>query len=114
MRMLSLSAAAIAGLFVAGAALPAASQETQCAKPMEKTYDAFSAAGDVLGEVIANSKDADGEPTLWVLKSEGGFFNTFGRRIALPGDAVDIKAGRALVHIRTKDALKAFPDYSCN
>ncbi|ANK81428.1 MAG: hypothetical protein TEF_11925 [Rhizobiales bacterium NRL2] len=108
----SAAAIAVASLFVLPPAGDTAAQQ-QCAKPLERQYDAFSAGGDVLGKVIANVTNEDGEPLTWVLETEGPVFGLGGRKAALPGDAVEIAAGRALVRIRDESALEQFPTYAC-
>ena len=103
-------------LAAALALLPATAafaQQNQCTVPLDRSYDAFSASGNILGKVASKVENEDGEVQTWVLQGDGGLFGLGGRTVALPGDAVEIAAGRALVKIRDEETLSAFPSFSC-
>lgn len=94
-------------------ATAAFAQQNQCAVPLDRSYDAFSASGDILGKVVSRVETEDGDVQTWVLQSDGPLFGLGGRTVGLPGDAVEIAAGRALVKIRDEETLATFPSFSC-
>lgn len=115
MRVVFVSAAAVvaASLLALPLTTGAAVAQQQCAEPLERHYDAFSVTGNLLGKVVANVTTEEGEAQTWVLETEGPFFGMAGRKAALPGEAVEIAAGRALVRIRDESGLEQFPTYAC-